>query len=158
MGAGRRLHKVALFYDGQLIKTHPRASVAGMWVTDEGDYPPKKSKYLLKTTAHYQQQALQYGEYVGQLVGRIMTEHAYRNLRKVQGLFRLADKYGSEALNLTAKGCLFYEDERMSTIKRILERQLYRLPLQQETVQKASVTSSFIRDARYFNHTKEVKP
>ena len=73
--------------------------------------------------------------------------------------FRLADKYGAEALNLTCKRCLFYEDYRMSTIKRILDKKLYHAPLEDEVMVKAMGSSkeglSFIRPPKYFIHTEE---
>ena len=85
-----------------------------------------------------------------------MEEHAYRNLRKVQGIFRLAGKYGAEALDLTCRRCLFYDDYRMTTIKRILDKQLYNLPLSEEITGPANVNTgdgtSFLRPATYFMH------
>lgn len=152
------LHTVQMFYEGELVKTHKRSYGEGVWKTDETDYPPEKSKYLLKTTGYYQQEALKHGEYVRQVVARIMTEHAYRNLRKVQAVFRLADKYGSETLNLACRRCNFYEDYRMSTLKRILVKELYRLPLGDEISEQPQISSegvSFLRPAEYFNHEKE---
>ncbi len=146
------LSAVQIFSDGQLIKTHKRSYLPGTWVTDEGDYPPEKSKYLPKSTLHYQKEALEYGEFVCQVVTKIMTEYAYRNIRKVQGIFRLAEKYGSEAVNLTCKRCLFYEDYRMSTIKRILDKGLYHLPLEDTAVKQGKTDSSFIRPSKYFTH------
>lgn len=146
------LTKVQVFYEGELLKTHQRACVPGSWVTDETDYPPEKAKYLMKSPSHYAQEALKYGEFVCQLVNRIMTEQAYRNVRKVQCLFRLAEKYGSEPLNLTCKRCLFYEDYLMSTIKRVLDKQLYLLPLEEMESEKGKADSSFIRPVTYFTH------
>lgn len=152
------LYVVQIFHDGELAKTHRRAYAKGAWVTDETDYPPEKSRYLLKTTTHYQQEASKHGEYVRQVVATIMNEHAYRNIRKVQAIFRLSDKYGSEAMNLTCRRCIFYEDYRMSTIKRILDRQLYRLPLGEEIAAQPARSSaglSFLRPPEYFTHVKE---
>jgi transposase len=152
------LHTVQMFYEGELAKTHRRSYAEGAWITDETDYPPEKSRYLLKTTGYYQQEALKHGEYVRQVVAGIMPEHAYRNLRKVQAIFRLADKYGSEALNLTCRRCIFYEDYRMSTIKRILVKQLYRLPFGDELAGQTKASSDslcFVRPPEYFTHTKE---
>ena len=37
-----------------------------------------------------------------------------------------------KAVNLTCKRCIFYEDYRISTMKRILIKQLYQLPLSEE--------------------------
>lgn len=153
------MQQLQIFFDGELIKTHPRSYREGIWVTDEGDYPPEKSRYLLKTSEYYQQEASKHGEYLRQVVARIMTDHVYRNLRKVQALFRLADKYGSEALNLTCKRSIFYEDYRMNTIKRILERGLYTQSLDEDST-SLTITGplsgpSFVRAADYFMHTEE---
>jgi len=149
------LHSVHIFYDGELIKTHQRSYRAGTWRTDEGDYPPEKSRYLLRSLSYYQNEAKKYGQHVCQLVTRIMTEHAYRNLRKVQALFRLAEKYGHEAADLTCKRSLFYEDYRMSTIKRILDKGLYCLPLEDEHITLTGMGATFARAPEYFVHTKE---
>jgi transposase len=149
------LHTVQIFYDGELIKTHQRSYIAGTWRTDEGDYPPEKSRYLLRSLSYYQNEAKKYGQHVCQLVTRIMTEHAYRNLRKVQAIFRLAEKYGHESVDLTCKRCLFYEDYRMSTIKRILDKGLYYLPLEDEPIMITGGHSTFARSPEYFVHTKE---
>lgn len=153
------LSTVYIFYDGELIKTHQRSYRSGTWVTDERDYPPEKSNYIMKSMAYYQQQALRHGEYVCELVTRIMTEHAYRNIRKTLGIFRLAEKYGSEALNLTCRRCLFYEDYRMITIKKILESELYLLPLEGEVVEeftpKVHQGITFVRPSGYFDHARE---
>lgn len=150
---------VRIFSEGELIKTHSRACHPGTWQTDERDYPPEKSRYLLKSRSYYQREASRYGEYVEQVVSHIMHEHAYRNLRKVQAIFRLVEKYGSEAVNLSCQRCLVYEDYRMSTIKRILTHQLYTLPVEEEVMSpKASSYQqefAFIRPAAYFIHTKE---
>lgn len=143
---------VQIFYEGELIKIHRRAFSAGTRVTDENDYPPEKSKYLIKSVSHYQQEAFQHGEFVFRVVTKIMTEQSYRNVSKVQGVFRLAEKYGSDALNLTCKRCLFYEDYRMNTIKRILEKQLYRLPPEEPEAGQGNASSSFIRPSEYFTH------
>jgi transposase len=153
------MNKVQVFSEGDLLKTHQRSYIPGTWKTDEADYPPEKSKYLLKHTSHYQEQALRHGEHVCMVVGIIMAEHAYRNLRKVQALFRLADKYGSEALNLTCRRCLYYDTYQMRAIKTILEKQLYRLPLESEGAERSDVVyprgQDFVRPFKCFIHTKE---
>lgn len=155
------INNVRIFFDGELIKTHQRSNRAGTWRTDETDYPPAQSKYIMRSVSHYQAEALKYGEHVRCAVTKIMAEHAYRNLRKVQAIFRLAERYGSEAVNLTCRRCLYYEDLKISTIKRVLEKNLYSLPIEDEaegTEDEAEGTgtySAFTRDPRYFQHTVE---
>ncbi len=156
------IFKVQIFYDEELVKTHNRSYKSGTWVTDEADYPPEKSRYLLKSISYYKKEGLKYGENVSRLVTKIMSEYGYRNLRKIQGIFRLGDKYGLEELDLTCKRCLFYGTYRMSTIRNILAKELYRLPLEEDTAQMTTINTDnnilFIRPQEYFVHTdrKEV--
>lgn len=144
-----------IFFDGQLIKTHQRAYRPGSWITDEGDYPPHESRYIMRGVSYYEEEALKYGEYVRQAIVKIMSEHAWRNLRKVQAIFRLAERYGHEAVNLTCKRCLYYEDLKMSTIKRILQNNLYRLPFDEDTPVAGLSEAVFRRRPEYFQHTME---
>lgn len=149
------MQSVQIFYDGELIKTHQRAYRPGTWRTDETDYPPEKSKYIMRSLSYYQTEAMKYGHHVSQLIIKIMAEHAYRNLRKVQAIFRLAEKYGHEAVDLTSKRCLYYEDLRMSTIKKVIQKGLYNLPFEEEIINTARTDSPFSRSPEYFVHTKE---
>ena len=153
------MDRVQVFWEGELIKTHKRSDRPGTFNTDESDYPPEKSKYLLKSTAYYDEQASVHGEHVRRLINAILGEHAYRNLRKVQGIFRLAKKYGSEALDLTSKRCLHFGDYRMSTIRRALDKKTYLIAIADDD--KTSQMSGdkalcFMRPSEYFDHTKEV--
>ncbi len=154
------LDMVQIFYEGELIKTHKRSYRAGTFNTDECDYPPEKSKYLLKSTAYYEDQASVHGEHVRRLINVILREHAYRNLRKVQKIFRLAEKYGSEALELTSKRCLHFGDYRMSTIRKVLIKKVYLIDVvdNDHTALEISLDNAlaFIRPSEYFDHTKEV--
>lgn len=147
------MEAVRIFYDGELIKTHQRAYRAGTWRTDETDYPPEKSKYIMKSLSYYQAEAMKYGPHVTLLITKIMAEHAYRNIRKVQAIFRLAEKYGQAAMDLTSKRCLYYEDMRMSTIKRVLQKGFYNLPFEEEIINTIRTDSSFSRSPEYFAHT-----
>lgn len=150
---------VQVFHEGQLIKTHGRSYRPGTFHTDESDYPPEKSRYLLKSTAYYDEEASVHGEHVRRLINVILGEHAYRNLRKVQGIFRLAKKYGSEALDLASKRCLHFGDYRMSTIRRVLDKKTYLTEIanNDNTLQMSTDKGLyFMRPSEYFDHTKEV--
>ncbi|MEW6418935.1 MAG: hypothetical protein AB1480_12575 [Nitrospirota bacterium] len=68
---------VQIFLEGELIKTHQRAYRPGSWRTDESDYPPEQSRYIMRSVSHYQAEALKYGEHVHHLITKLMTEHAY---------------------------------------------------------------------------------
>jgi len=108
------------------------------------------------------------GKMVDPATGRLRRAYAFimtlscsriHYLRKVLALFRLGDKYGKDALNLTCKRALHYEDYRMNTIKRILNNKFYLLPLEDEAVATYNTKDglSFVRPVEYFIHTKEVR-
>jgi len=150
------IDRVQIFYEGELIKTHERSYTPGRRITHESDYPPEKSKYLLRTKEYYRREGGKYGSYVAELVSKIMEEHAYRNLRKVQAILRMTEKHGADAVNQTCRRCLYYEDYRMPTIRRILKDKLYHEDLPEEVSPvPISLSVEFVRSALYFDHTQE---
>ena len=55
------------------------------------------------------------------LIGRILSDHAMRNLRKAQGILRLAEKYGQEEMERASERALLFGDYRHRSLKNILE-------------------------------------
>lgn len=115
---------VQIFYEEQLIKTHVRAEEAGTPVTDPSDYPPPKLAYLMPTPTVCRKKASEIGPYTEALIEEILREHAMKNLRKAQGLLRLAEKYGAASMEAAAQRALFFGNFRYQSIKTILEKGL----------------------------------
>jgi len=115
---------VQIFYEEQLIKTHFRAEEPGTPVTDSSDYPPPKLAYLMPTPTFCRKKASEIGPHTEALIEEILREHAMKNLRKAQGLLRLAEKYGAAAMEAAAQRALLFGNFRYQSIKAILEKGL----------------------------------
>jgi hypothetical protein len=115
---------VRIFSHHELIKTHRRARYPGERVTDLNDYPPEKLAYLMATPTYCRNKAAEYGPHTEQLIRAILSDHAMRNLRKAQGILRLAEKHGHEELEMACQRALLFGNYRYKSIKTILERGL----------------------------------
>lgn len=110
---------VEVFFEGELIKTHPRVEKGRQ--TDPADYPPEKIAFMMRTPAWCRRQAAELGVPVAAAVADIMSVNALYRLRQAQGVVRLADKHGADRLNAACRRALQVGDPSYRTIKGILE-------------------------------------
>ena len=75
---------------------HPRSHTPGRWVTDQTDYPPEKLAFLMATPTWCRKKAAEFGPSTEALIAAILKENAMRNLRKVQAILRLGEKFPTE--------------------------------------------------------------
>jgi len=115
---------VRIFSHHELIKTHRKARYPGERVTDLSDYPPEKLAYLMATPSYCRAKAAEYGPHTEQLIRIILSEHAMRNLRKAQGILRLAEKHGHQEMERACERALSFGNYHYRSIKTILERGL----------------------------------
>lgn len=146
---------VRVYLDGQLLKTHLRAEQPGIWCTDPQDYPPDKLAYLEQTPAYCRRQADELGPHVGPYLRHILSDHAMRNLRKAQGVLRLAEKYGTEALEGACRRALHFGNFRYRSLKEILEKELWQEVPAPLGARPQATPYRFTRPADYFVHAKE---
>jgi len=118
--ATARLVEITL--DGVLIKTHPRATRRGTWMTDPHDYPEAAKAYLFAHPMYCRKKAAELGPHVERLVEAILADHALRNLRKAQAVLRLGEKYGATRLNAACEYLLSFDTTEIHRLKRVLER------------------------------------
>ncbi len=109
---------VEIFADGQLIKTWPVARRGRQ--TDNGDYPPEKIAFFMRTPVWCRSRAEALGEHVTELVVGLLADHALHHLRAAQGILTLADKYGPERLDAACRRALEVGDPTYRTVKGIL--------------------------------------
>ena len=147
---------VRVYRDHQLLKTHLRAAGAGTWRTDPQDYPPDKLAYLEQTPAYCRRRADEWGPHVGQYMRRILTDHAMRNLRKAQGVLRLGEQYGAEALDGACRRALRFGNFRYRSLRTILEEGLWRQAPDSPPARAPHPSYRFARPADYFVHGKEL--
>jgi len=144
-----------IFYQHELIKTHPRSKYPGKRITDETDYPPEKLAYLMATPTYCRKKASEYGPHTEKLICKILSDHAMRNLRKAQGILRLGEKYGKE-LEQASERALAFGNYRYKSLKTILEKELCKPEDAPCGTSLSPMGESFLRPATYF--TPEVHP
>lgn len=112
---------VEIFCDDTLIKTHPRATRRGTWRSDEQDYPDSAKAFLLAHPTWCRKKAAELGSHVARMVETILADHAIRNLRKAQGVLRLADKYGPRRLDEACDYLLHFAATDLRRLKHVLD-------------------------------------
>jgi len=108
---------IELFDGAELVKTHTRA-VRGR-ATDQGDLPPDKVAFLMRTPTWCRRQATDAGPAVAALVEELLREGSLVRLREVQALLRLVDTYGARRLD-AACALASTADGRMKTVRNLL--------------------------------------
>lgn len=144
---------VEVYLDEVLIKTHPRATRRGTWVTDEGDYPEAARAYLMAHPQYCRKKATELGAHVGHFVAAVLADHAIRNLRKAQAVLRLADKYGAARLDEACQYLLSFETTELRRLRRVLEKGVPSLWRPQEPAQEVVLSQqalSFLHPAQSF--------
>ena len=110
---------ITCFFEGELIKTHPRVK-KGKRSTDWADYPPEKVAFLMRTPAWCLRRARELGPATSAVVEALLGVQALHRLRSAQGVIALAERYDPERLDAACAGALFAGDPSYRTIRGIL--------------------------------------
>ncbi|MCX6344886.1 MAG: IS21 family transposase [Armatimonadetes bacterium] len=114
--------RVVQIYDGlNLVVTHERATRKGQRITRIEHYPPEKSIYLTRPREYCRQRAYSVGPRCGEVVSALLENRPLDNLRSVQGIIGLAEKYGEKRMENACARALHYGDPRYKRIKDILK-------------------------------------
>jgi transposase len=148
---------VRIYYQNQLIKTHPKAA-PGKRSTDFDDYPKEKSAYALRDVAFYIRKAQERGEKQGVFMTELLSgDVPWTYIRQAQQLLRLSDKYGATRVEAGCSRALAFGLMNVSRVERIIQQSL-----ESASAPGTSATSTgritplparFARDAGYFNQT-----
>ncbi len=115
---------VRAYFNGQLIKVHPRQSVGGR-STDENDYPPEKVGYALRAPERCIQQGLEQGPAIGEFLTKLLAgDFPWARLRQAYKCLRLADKYGAERVNAACERAVAYDLLNVRRLESMLMRGL----------------------------------
>jgi len=145
---------VRIYFQHRLVKCHLKACRPGLWRTDRADYPPGKRSYLEQSPEHCRRRAAEMGPQAGRYVGRILQDHAMRNLRKAQGVLRLGERWGAEALDQACGRALSFGNLRFKSLEQILEKGLYKESAP-AAPRPAPQQNRFARPPQYFANAKE---
>jgi hypothetical protein len=113
----------------------------------------------MPTPTYCRKKASEIGPNTEALIEEILREHAMRNLRKAQGILRLADKHGQASMEAAAKRALFFGNLRYRSIKTILEKGWFSLeqtpPAAAAPLSLSSLGQRFLRPPEYFSSREE---
>ena len=109
---------VALFLDGELVKTHVLAPRGRR--TDWADLPEHRAGFFMRTPAWCTSQARMVGPACATLVGELLAVNALFRLRQAQGVLRLGQQHGNARLEAACARALEAGDPSYRTVKGIL--------------------------------------
>jgi hypothetical protein len=110
--------RVELFWNGQLIKSHPVK--AGGRQTDFADYPEEKIAFQMRTPVWCRTQAELIGPACAELIEELLANNALFRLRAAQGVIGLAAKHAPARLEQACRRALQVGDPAYRTVRGIL--------------------------------------
>lgn len=119
---------VALFAEHELVATHPHLSRPGQRSTVDDHLPPEALAYQLRDPQWCLHEAARVGPECRALVERLFADRVLVNLRAVQGILRLAERYTSARLEAACTRALAFDNPRYRAVKTILEKGLDQHP------------------------------
>jgi hypothetical protein len=115
---------VKVFFQGELIKTHPRQPPGGR-STDPKDYPKEKAIYATRDAVSLEQLARAAGQHIGLYAVRLLEGPLpWSRLRHVYRLLGLVRRYGAERVERACERALSCDVVDVTRISRMLERAL----------------------------------
>jgi len=122
--------RIELYYNHDLLATHPRACDRGMRVTHNDHLPPEKIQGLLGLPRYVREQAALIGPFTAELVERLLGERPVDRLRTAQAILQFAKRVSRERLEAACKRALSFNEVGYQSIKRILAKGLENKPME----------------------------
>lgn len=130
---------VHAYYNGLRIATHSNLSGTYHWSTNESHYPDKKHIEFNYHISKGKEKAKGVGENTATLINRLFAKekHPLKNLRKVQGILRLVNKYSKEAVEYACEQALDFDRLNYDNIK-LFAKNFSNKPIYQPTPARQS--------------------
>jgi transposase len=120
---------VKLYYQGQLVKVHPRQRPGGRW-TDPDDLPQEKVGYAMRDLDRLVAAARRHGEDVGIYAERLLDDKLpWTRMRQVYRLLGLARRYGDIPVNTACGKALEVDVISVTKIASMLEKAAENTPV-----------------------------
>ena len=146
---------VRLYYEGELIKTHPRQPPGGR-STDYDDYPEELSAYAMRDPHRMISEGRRLGPHVARFLERLLVApFPWAHLRQAQKLLRLGNKYGRGRLDAACKRALHFDLIHVGRVEAIIEKGLDATPMPRGGGQLVLLPSRFLRPAGSFDHPRK---
>jgi transposase len=120
---------VKLYYQGQLVKVHPRQRPGGRW-TDPHDLPQDKVGYAMRDLDRLVAAARSHGEDVGIYAQRLLDDKLpWTRMRQVYRLLGLARRYGDTPVNTACGRALDVDVISVTKIASMLDKAAENTPV-----------------------------
>lgn len=115
---------VRIYFQGRLIKTHPRKPPGGR-STDHADYPAQKTPYTMRDANWLMRRASKHGTHLGIFTTQLLSgDWPWSKLRQAQKLMRLVDKYGAERVDAACRRAIGFDLIDVRRVERIVVQAL----------------------------------
>ncbi len=141
---------VKVFYQGKVVKVHPRKGPGGR-STDASDLPQEKSVYALRDIDRLKQIATSHGPNVGTYATRLLDiELPWTKMRMVYRLLGLVRRFSAERVDEACAKALELDVVDVNLIARMLERALESRPLAEPAASAEVIPLRFARAPEEF--------
>ena len=151
--ADTRLVKV--FFEGQLIKCHPRTTIGGR-VTDPADLPAETTDYAMRDIESQKAKARRRGEAIGTFATTVLDGPLpWTRMRQVYALFRACDRFGDDRVNQACERAVDAECRSVKVVIGMVERALEAETVETEPVPNNVIVGRFAREPGHFAAGRE---
>lgn len=141
---------VKVFYQGKVVKVHPRKPPGGR-CTDAADLPQEKTVYALRDIDRLKQIAASHGAGVGTYAARLLdSELPWTKMRMVYRLLGLVRRFSAERVDDACAKALELDVVDVNLVSRMLERALESTPTAQPAPSAQVIPLRFARAAEEF--------
>jgi hypothetical protein len=148
-------HIVRIIYQGEQIALHHKTTGQGNHVTVREHMPDYKVYSQTEYQARYEAKMSDIGDHGHQYFKMLLEKNASYWFRGVRSILGLCNKYEKDAVNQSLKRALYHSVTEITTIRHILEKELYLLPLEpkllEKHVEKPEGEDSLHRDLSYYS-------
>lgn len=118
-----------IYYNGQQVAIHQKATDKGQFITTESHYPPFKLITSIKTKQKYQDKMVAIGNYAAEIFLLIVKEQKHYWLNTVRGILSLNKIYSAEVINKSCARAIAYNALSYRSIKNICSSGCYDMPI-----------------------------
>ena len=137
---------ISVYYNEQLIKQHTIPN--GYRQTDFNDFPENmKAAIDSGLPLLLRKRSSRICDELGMLIDKILSPHAFINMRKAQGILSVAEKHPIEAVIRASLDAIYnYQSVTPKIFLSLIEKE----PVMEQQISISEETSSFIRKVEYF--------
>lgn len=142
-------HLLRIIASGEQIALHTISHEIGTYVTQRSHMPDYKVYSQTEHQARFEAKFANMGEDSHAYFRYLLEKEPYW-FRIVRSILGLREHYGDAAVNASLKRALYYHVRDVATIKNILEKKLYAIPIEPKLLDRSSSQSSLTRELTYY--------